>query len=391
MGKKIIIKNIDVIYTMSKEGVQTNASIIIEDGKIKKISSRIEDKNNNMEVIDGSSLIALPGLIDPCTHIGVYPLEWEYGEHGVEKSDPITPHLTVIDGLDLFDKAFDDAVRGGITTIGVHPGSYMSFGPILEHMTIVPGQVAVLKTNRKILFENHGIVFALGEHVKRYLKEQKLSPTTRMGMVAAIRALFNNAIDYKKKKASEEKVPSDPKLEAIVKLLEDKLVAYIHAHTSRDIRTLIGLLNEYGVKRKILVHGTEAYMVSDLLKKYNIPVILGPIVFSKRGVELRNLDSNIPLLLYDKGILFSLTTDHPTIPIQYLSLMASVAVGEGLPREEALKAITINAARILGLDANLGSLEPGKDADIVLFDGDPLDPQSKVVYTIIDGEIVYSR
>ena len=154
---------------------------------------------------------------------------------------------------------------------------------------------------------------------------------------------------------------------------------------------MIGLLNEYGVKRKILVHGTEAYMVPDLLKKYNIPVILGPIIFSKRGIELRNLDSNIPLLLYNNGILFSLTTDHPTIPIQYLSLMASVAVGEGLPKEEALKAITINAARIIGLNANLGSLEPGKDADIVLFDGDPLDPRSKVVYTIIDGEIVYSR
>ncbi len=266
----------------------------------------------------------------------------------------------------------------------------MSFGSILEHMTIVPGQTAILKTNRRILFERHGIVFALGEHVKRYLREQKLSPTTRMGMIAAIRTLFNNAIDYKSKLGKEE-APRDLKLEAIVELFEDKLVAYIHAHTSRDIKTLISILNEYNVKRKIIVHGTEAHMISNLLREYNIPVILGPIIFSKRGVELKNLDSNIPVLLYNNRVLFSLTTDHPTIPIQYLTILASTTVGEGLPEYEALKAITINAAKILGLEERIGSIEQGKDADIVLFEGEPLDPKSRVVYTIIDGEIVYSR
>lgn len=378
---------------MTSQGVLRGYDILIENGKIARIEKNITDSIDDAETIDCSGLKVFPGFIDAYTHIGVYPLEWEYGEHGVEKSDVVAPHLRVIDGLDLYDKAFNDAVQGGVTTIASHPGSYLSFGQILEHMTIVPGQSAIIKTNRRVLSESYGIVFALGEHVKRYLREQRLSPTTRMGIIASIRTLFKNALEYREKKRGDKEgnIPVDPKLEAVLDLLDDKLVAFIHAHTGNDIITLTKLLREYGVKRIIVLHGTESYMITDFLKEHGVPVILGPIVFSKRGVELRNLDSKAPLYLYNAGVRFALTTDHPTIPIQYLPLIAGASVGEGLPRIKAYEALTIEPARILGLDDKIGSIAPGKDADLAVFNGDPLEPDSKLIYTIIDGVKVFER
>ncbi len=393
MSERILLKNISELYTMTGQGVLRDYNVLIERGRIVEVTKDLDVKGSDIEVIDCSGLKVFPGFIDAHTHIGVYPLEWEYGEHGVEKSDLVAPHLRVIDGLDLYDKAFDDAVQGGVTTIASHPGSYLSFGQILEHMTIVPGQSAIIKTNKRILSESYGIVFALGEHVKRYLREQKLSPTTRMGIIASIRTLFKNALEYREKKREdkEDKIPRDFKLEAVLNLLDDRLVAFVHAHTGNDIITLTKLLREYGVKRIIVLHGTEAHLVSSFLREHDIPVVLGPIVFSKRGVELRNLDSKTPLHLYETGVRFALTTDHPTIPIQYLPLIAGVSVGEGLPRLKAYEALTIEPARILGLDDRLGSIAPGKDADLVVFDGDPLEPSSKLVYTIIDGVKVFER
>ncbi len=393
MPEKLLLKNVSELYTMTDQGVLRDYDVLIENGKIAKIEKNINISNDNAEVIDCSGLRVFPGFIDAHTHIGVYPLEWEYGEHGVEKSDLVAPHLRVIDGLDLYDKAFDDAIQGGVTTIVSHPGSYLSFGQILEHMTIVPGQSAIIKTNKRILSESYGIVFALGEHVKRYLREQKLSPTTRMGIIASIRTLFKNALDYRerKKENKEGKMPRDFKLEAVLNLLDDKLVAFVHAHTGNDIITLTKLLRENGVKRIIVLHGTEAHLIPGFLKEHNVPVILGPIIFSKRGVELRNLDSKAPLYLYKAGVRFALTTNHPTIPIQYLPLIAGASVGEGLPRLKAYEALTVEPARILGLDDKLGSIAPGKDADLVVFDDDPLEPSSKLVYTIIDGVKVFER
>ncbi len=391
MSEKILLKNIGEVYTMTEQGVLRNYSVLVENGKISKITEKI-DVGNDIEVIDCTGLKLFPGFIDAYTHIGVYPLEWEYGEHGVEKSDVVAPHLRVIDGLDLYDKAFEDAVRGGVTTIASYPGSYLSFGKITEYMTIVPGQSAVIKTNRRIIVETHGIVFALGEHVKRYLREQKLSPTTRMGIIASIRTLFQNALDYReKRKENQEELPRDLKLEAILDLLEGRLTAFVHAHTGNDIRTLVKLLREYNVNNIVVLHGTEAHFIADFLREENIPVIYGPIIFSKRGVELRNLDSRTPVRLYESNVRFALTTNHPTIPIQYLPLIAGVSVGEGLPRLKAYEAITIEPARILGLDDRIGSIAPGKDADLVVFDGDPLEPDSKLIYALIDGVKVFER
>ncbi|WP_167886181.1 MULTISPECIES: amidohydrolase [unclassified Thermococcus] len=381
----LIIKNVKA-YTMGKKGLIEKANIIVKDNKIKKITSRSIAVKGKI-VIDGEGLIALPGLIDPHTHLGIYPLEWEYGDHGVEKSDPITPHLKVVDGLDPFDPGFRDAIMGGITTVSIEPGSPLSWASY-EKTTIMPGQSAILKTNGKIISEEAGIKIAVGGHVRKFLEELKMPPMTRMGILASIRTILQKAKEYAEKKEDKQ---YDPKLEALEKLIKNETMARIHVHVSRDILSIIKLLESFGVQKIIIEHGTEAYKVSEFLKDKNIPVILGPVIFPKRGAELRELSSKLPAMLYSSGVLFALTTDHPAIPIQYLTLIAAACVGDGLPYEEALKSITINAAKILGIDKFVGSLEEGKDADIVLFDGDPLDPTTKVVYTIIDGEIVYER
>ncbi|MCD6508811.1 MAG: amidohydrolase family protein [Thermoprotei archaeon] len=390
MAKKLLIKNIGLVHTMSKSGSLKDVSILIEDGVIKEIDKDVKPGTSSAEILNAEGLTALPGLIDACTHMGIYVLEREVGDHGVEKSDPITPHLRVIDSLDPYDPAFKNALKGGVTTVAVHPGSYMSFGRLVDSITIMPGQTAILKVNGEVLMKEHAIIIAVGEHVKRFLEENKMVPTTRMGMLASIRAHLFKAKDYLQRRDKGD-APIDLKLEALAKLLRGELTALIHAYTTRDMLSLINILQEFEISKIAVVHGIESFKVADVLSERGIPVILGPIVFSKRGVELKEVDSRIPVYLYKSNVKFALTTDHPTLPIEYLSLLASVAVGEGLPAHEALRSITINAAEILGIADRIGSVEPGKDADLVLFEGDPLDPSSKVAYTIVNGNILYER
>ena len=355
--------------------------IFIEKEKIVRIETKAEEISDDV-VIDAKGKYIVPGFIDPHTHIGVYRLEAEPGDHGFESGDPLTPHLNVSDGLDIYDPAFDDALKGGVTTIGVLPGSYMSFGTSVERINIIPGQGAIYKTNKKEIKRYAFLKVAVGEHPKRFLSEQKMVPTTRMGIMAELRSIFIKAKDYMK----NEKKKFDPKLEALIPVIEKKVPLRVHVHTARDITTFLNFAEEFDID-VIFDHATEAHLVKEKLS--DVPIVYGPIVFSRRGTELKNLNSSN--LKYMKGLLFSLTTDHPTIPIQYLDLLAGLSIGEGFSEKEALSLITINAARILGMDDRIGSVEPGKDADIVVLSGKPFDPETKVLYTIVDGEIVYKR
>jgi len=389
MDERLIIKNVK-IYTMSDIGVIDKGYVIVENGKIKSVGRGDVKLGSNDEIIDGEGQILLPGLIDAHSHVGFQRLEWIPEESLVEVSDPLTPHYSVLDNFDPYDPAFKDAIMGGVTTVAVLPGSHMSF-LVGENINIIPGRLAIIKTNGKVLVENAGLKIAVGEHPKRFLSSNKMIPTTRMGIFASIRSILVKTMEYMDRKEKGEKIPIDLKLEALADVLKGKIPVRIHVHTVRDIINIIRVLEDFNVRRIVLDHATESYIVADMLKEKHIPVVLGPIVFSRRGVELKNLSSKIPVKLYEKGVLFSLTTDHPTIPIQYLTLLAGVAVGEGLPYMEALKAITINPAKILGLDNDIGSIEPGKEADLALFSDDPLDPTSKVSLTIINGEVVYRR
>lgn len=358
--------------------------ILIENGKIVDInkSSASFDNffNNSSSIINASGKYIVPGFVDPHTHIGIYRLEGEGGDQGIEISDILAPQLDVVDGLDVFDPAFDDALKGGITSVGILPGSYMSFGTSVERINIISGQGAIYKTNKREIKRKAFLKIALGEHPKRFLSEKKLTPTTRMGIIAELRNVFTRAREYSTKK--HEKY--DPKLEALITVIKKKIPIRVHVHTARDILAILRFAKEFDLKI-ILDHATEAYILKEELK--GIPIVYGPIVFSKRGTELANLDSsNLKLM---KNLQFTLTTDHPTIPIQYLDLLAGLAVSEGFSVKEALALITIEAAKILGINDKVGSIEPGKDADIVVLSGKPFEPDTQVIYTIVDGKICY--
>lgn len=358
-----------------------NPTIFIENGKIIEIETKGEIFSDNV-VINAKGKYIVPGFIDPHTHIGVYRLESEPENHGFETGDPLTPHLNVSDGLDIYDPAFEDALKGGVTTIGVLPGSYMSFGGNVERINIIPGQGAIYKTNRKEIKRYAFLKIAVGEHPKRFLSEQKMVPTTRMGIMAELRNIFIKAKDY----ITGKNKKYDPKLEALVPVIEKKIPLRVHIHTARDIITFLNFAEEFDLK-VIFDHATEAYLIKE--KLLDVPIVYGPIVFSRRGTELKNLDSSN--LKYMKNLLFSITTDHPTIPIQYLDLLAGLAISEGFSEKEALSLITINPAKILGMEDQIGSIEPGKDADILILSGRPFDPETRVLYTIINGEIAYRR
>lgn len=355
--------------------------IFIENGKIVDIKSSASfDNFSNDSVIDASGKYIVPGFVDPHTHIGVHRLEGEGGDQGVEVSDTLTPQLDVVDGLDMFDPAFDDALKGGITSVGILPGSYMSFGTSVERINIISGQGAIYKANRKEIRRKAFLKIALGEHPKRFLAEKKLTPTTRMGIMAELRSIFTRAKEYSDKKDKKY----DPKLESLMAVINKEIPVRVHVHTVRDILAVLRFAKEFDLK-VILDHATEAYLLKEELKDTSI--VYGPVIFSKRGTELTNLDSSNLRLM--KDLQFVLTTDHPTIPIQYLDLLAGLAVSEGFSLREALALITIKAAKILGIDDRVGSIEPGKDADLVVLSGKPFEPDTQVIYTIVDGEICY--
>lgn len=363
-----------VLFTPFEE--LRDVDIVIEDGKIRDLRSSTA---TNERIIRAEYVI--PGLIDPHTHMGLYRLEGETGDHGFEISDPVTPHLNVSDAVDVFDPAFKDAMVAGVTCVGILPGSYMSFGSSVERITIMPGQGSIYKTNGKLVKRTACIKAAVGEHPKRFLSEQKLVPTTRMGIIAELRAILSKTKEYMESGGKDKK---DPKLEALVPLLRGEIPLRVHVHTVRDIDTVLKLADEFGLKI-ILDHATEAYALSDSLK--DVLIVYGPIVFARGGTELKNLDSaNVSKM---KNLNFCLTTDHPTIPIQYLDLLSSLTLANGYSLGEALQLITINAARILGIEDKVGSIEVGKDADLVLLSGEPLLAETKVLMTIIDGEIMF--
>jgi len=355
--------------------------ILIEDGKIVDVKTSVSFNNFSDDmVINADGKYIVPGFIDPHTHIGIHRLEGEGGDQGIETSDALTPHLNVVDGLDIFDPAFEDALRGGVTCVGILPGSYMSFGTSVERINIISGQGAIYKANKREIRKTALLKIALGEHPKRFLAEKKMTPTTRMGIIAELRSIFTKAREYLAKKDKKY----DPKLEALITVIEKRIPVRVHVHTVRDILAILRFAKEFDLN-VILDHATEAYALKEELK--DIPIVYGPIVFSKRGTELANLDSsNLKLM---KDFQFALTTDHPTIPIQYLDLLAGLAVSEGFSEKEALALITTKAARILGVDDRVGSVEPGKDADLVVLSGKPFEPDTQVIYTIIDGEICY--
>jgi len=375
-----------------------NGYIVIDGGKIKEVGDSGRLPGNfaaeaGMDVIDAEGGFILPGFVDAHCHLGLWEDSTGFeGEDGNEMTDPVTPHLRAIDGIYHSDRGFSEARENGVTTAVTGPGS----------ANVVGGLFAAVKTYGRriedmILKEPVAMKVAFGENPKTVYSEKKQAPMTRMATAGLLRESLMKAREYKtlldKYNADSEnndKPEYDIKLEALVGVLEGKIPLKAHAHRADDILTAIRVAKEFGV-RLTIEHCTEGHLVADILLEEGVPAVIGPMLTDRSKIELRNQSLKTPGILSKAGIKVAIMTDHPCVPIQYLCLCAALAVKEGMDEEEALKAITINAAEITGISDRVGSLEAGKDADVVVFNGHPFELKSKAVTTIINGKVVFSR
>ncbi|MBN2557552.1 MAG: amidohydrolase [Clostridia bacterium] len=382
----LLVKN-GLVYTM-KERNGFMGYVLSDGGKITGVGDMADlpkgVEKSCTKVIDARGGYIMPGLIDAHCHVGM----WENGigfegSDGNEMTDPVTPHMRAIDGIYYKDRSFTDAREAGITTLVTGPGS----------ANVIGGQFAALKTwgssiEEMLLKEPVAMKMAFGENPKRVYHDQKKTPSTRMATAAVLRQALMEAKAYRER-PEEEKNKVDFKKEALAKVF-DGLLVKIHAHREDDILTAIRICREFGLKFTI-EHGTEGYIIKDILKKENVPVIVGPLLSFRSKYELTNSTIKNPGLLQKAGVKTAIMTDHHVIPIQYLPLCAGVAVKEGMDELEAMRAITLYAAEVTELEDRIGSLEVGKDADIAVFDGNPLEVMTKVIATVINGEAVYEN
>ncbi len=387
MSKLLLLQGATV-HTCGPRGTFAG-SVLIDGSRIRAVDRRL-DAPAGAKVIDLTGTVVTPGFVDAHSHLGTAL----FGEgDSSDTSAPATPQLQIMDSFDSADLSVVDAVAGGVTTVMLHPGSPLSFGPRVENINVIPGQSAVIKTaldlgKPQVLREPAGVKFALGEHPKRVFADRGSGPHTRMMIMAIIREHLLEARRLLREDAGSCEEPDGAKMfkyGALIRLLDGTLKAHIHAYTARDIRAALDLALEFELSL-VLEHAIEATAFATELAERKIPCVVGPILFSRRGSELKNLNLAIPAELAEAGVKIALMTDHPTYPAHQLPLIAGVAVREGLPHEEALLAITRHPAEIIGVDDQLGSLEAGKDADLVIHSGDPLEVTGRVCGVMCNGE-----
>ena len=369
-----------------------NGTVLIEDGKITAVGADLAVPDG-AQVIDAAGQWVLPGFIEVHGHVGVHEEAQGWaGSDTNEMTEPVTAQVRALDAINPADLGFRDAITGGVLAVNVNPGSGNPIG----------GQTVALRcwgrtVDEMLLREPSGLKSALGENPKRVYGEQGKMPSTRLGTAAVIRGAFVAAANYlakldaeaAKPEADRKPVDRDLKLEALGRVLRREIPWRQHCHRADDIATALRIAEEFGYDL-VIDHGTEAHLVADLLAARNIPVIIGPLFTSRSKVELLNRSLANPGRLARAGVTIAITTDHPVVPIHFLVHQATLAVKEGLDRDTALAALTINPARIAGVDGRLGSIEPGKDADLVLWSGDPLDVFSRAQRALIGGREIYS-
>ena len=378
-----------VVHTMAGP-VIPHGYVEVENGKIRAVGEMSAlPAAAAGPVYDAGGGHILPGFIDAHCHLGMFgnALGFE-ADDGNESTDPCTPQLRAIDAINPQDRCFQEAREGGVTTVLTGPGS----------ANPIAGQFAAIKTDGRwvdemVLRAPAAMKMALGENPKTVYNERKETPITRMATAAVIRQELSKTLEYmdKQDKADAEEDTGAPdydaKLEALIPVLRGELPVHIHAHRADDIATAVRICREFGLKY-VIVHGTEGHLLPELLAAEGAGVITGPSLTDRSKPELANLTIENPAILARAGVPVAICTDHPVIPIQYLPICAALAVRGGLEPEEALAAITIHPARLAGLDKRVGSLEPGKDADIVVTTGHPLDWNGKVRYVFIGGKQV---
>jgi len=362
--------------------------IAIEGQSIKEVAEHI-DSGSGDEVLDATGLWAMPGMVDAHCHLGMWEDGvGEEGADGNESVDPVTPHLRAIDGINPLDRTFTEAREHGVTSVMTGPGSANVLGGMFVTMKTFGARV-----DDMVIEEPSALKAALGENPKRVYGEQKKTPKTRMATAGMLRQTLIEAIEYENRcKLGLDDPRLMPerslKLEAVCRVTRREIPLKVHAHRADDIQTALRIADEFGIDITI-DHCTEGHLILDDLRRAGANVVLGPLFSDRPKVEMRNLTFRAPAMFEQAGIPFAIMTDHPVVPIQYLPVCAAIAVREGLSEKAALEAITINAARIAGIDGRVGSLKAGKDADIALFDGHPLDFRSRAVGVWIDGVRVH--
>ncbi|MGH3264824.1 MAG: amidohydrolase, partial [Trebonia sp.] len=304
---------------------------------------------------------------------------------------PVQAHVRVLDAINPADEGFRDAIAGGVLTVGITPGSGNPIGgqTVAVHCF---GRTA----DDMVLRAPAGMKSALGENPKRVLGERRVNPSSRLGVAAAIRTALVEALNYLARQedqedASERNRPAqqrDLKHEALGRVLRREIPWRQHCHRADDIATALRLADEFDYDL-VIDHGTEAYLIADKIAAAGVPVVTGPLITARSKVELRNRTMANPGLLAAAGVTVAIATDHPVVPVHLLIVQAALAVREGLDRDTALRAVTINPARIMRVAERIGSIVPGKDADVAIWSGDPFDVMSRVEAAYIGGREVY--
>lgn len=385
----LLIKN-GKVMTMDGSTFESGY-VLIKDKKIFKVGSKIDEKKYKItETINAEGLWVLPGLIEAHCHIGITEEKKGFeGEDCNEMKEPITPYIRGLDAINPMDSAFHNAVCSGITSVMVGPGS----------SNIVGGQFVFIKTSGRcidemVVLEPAAMKIAFGENPKSNYNELNKIPTTRMTIAALLREELFKAEQYQKEKIDSKKRRKPFELnfrrECWLPVLNKEIPLKAHAHRTDDILTAIRIAKEFDLKLTI-DHCTEGYLIAQEIKESGFPAIIGPCLTSRNKIEIQNMDFKNAGIVSNAGIKIAITTDHPVTRIQYLPVCAGYAVKEGLPMEEGLKAITINAAEICNVSNRVGSIKVGKDADIAIFDGNPMEVFTNTIYTIIDGEIIYDK
>lgn len=384
----IIIKN-GIINTITN-GIIVG-DILIEDGKIKDIGENLVAPLDS-DVIDAQGKQVFPGFIDAHTHLGLWEDGMGYeGADGNEETDPITPQLNPIDGINPMDNTFKEAYQGGITSVCTTPGS----------ANVMGGQCIAIKTfgrriDNMVIKNPVASKIAFGENPKSCYGRDEKMPQTRMAIASLLRENLKKAEEYLEEldlymeHEDHDKPEYDIRMESLIPVLKGEIPFKVHAHRADDMFTAIRIAKEFDIKIT-LDHCTEGHLIAEELLEEGFPVIVGPSLSERSKIELRNLTFDTAGVLSNTGVNVSLTTDHPVIPVQYLPICAGIAVKHGMKTEDAIRAMTINPAITLGIEDKVGSIEVGKDADIVIWDGNPLEIASNVMFTIINGKIVYQR
>lgn len=386
----LVLKNGNV---MTMAGPAFVGDVAIENGKIVAVGQSLS--YSDAEVRDVTGMTVMPGIVDPHCHIGMWEDAMGFeGADGNECTNPITPELRAIDAINPYDRCFEEAATGGVTTCVTGPGS----------ANVIGGQFVAIKTygdsvEDMVLRFPVAVKAAFGENPKRVYDGKNQTPSTRMATAALMRKALIEAQEYNEKlekgKADPEKMPErNLGKEILARVIRRELPMKIHAHRADDILTAIRICREFKL-RYTLDHCTEGYLITDKLKEALSEdcegIIVGPLLTDRSKIELKNLSFKAPKVLEQAGIEYAMMTDHPVTPEQYLPICTAVAVREGASEEGALKAITINAAKITGIADRVGSIEVGKDADIAVFSGHPFDFRSRCVLTLVNGKVAHEE